>query len=77
MNQRFNEEKIIEEIKQAAIDHLNSNSAEEAMSHFTKDIVAVSNEMLFSKYDALEKDVGWKGASSGWTMPQSVCASRR
>ncbi len=57
MNQRFNEEKIIEEIKQAAIDHLNSNSAEEAMSHFTKDIVAVSNEKLFSTYDALEKDV--------------------
>ena len=57
MNQRINKEKIIEEIKQAAIDHLNSESADEALSHFTKDIVAVSNEMLFSTYDALEKDV--------------------
>jgi ketosteroid isomerase-like protein len=57
VKQRIEKDRIIAEIKQAAIDHLNSKSAEEALSHFTKDIVAVSNEKLFSSYEALEKDV--------------------
>ena len=57
MNPKVEEEIIIEEIKQAATDHLNCKSAKEALSHFSKDIVAVSNEKLFPTYEALEKDV--------------------
>ena len=57
MNRRIEGSKIIEEVKQAAIVHLNAKSAEEALSHFTKDIVAVSNEKLFPAFDTLEKDV--------------------
>jgi ketosteroid isomerase-like protein len=57
VKQRIEKNRIIAEIKQAAINHLNAKSSEESISHFTKDIVAVSNEMLFSTYDALEKDV--------------------
>jgi hypothetical protein len=51
------EDKIKEDIKQAAIDHLNSKTVEEALSHFTNDIIAVSNERLFSSHKELEHDV--------------------
>jgi ketosteroid isomerase-like protein len=57
MSRRITENEIINEVKQAAVDHLNSKSAEEALVHFTKDIIAVSNEKLFPSYDELEKDV--------------------
>ena len=51
------EDSIKAHIQQAAIDHLSSKTAEEALSHFTRDIVAVSNERLFSSYKELEQDV--------------------
>ncbi len=49
--------KIETEIKQAAIDHLNSKDASTALSHFTKDVIAVSNNKLFPSYDTLAEDV--------------------
>ena len=45
------------QIMQAATDHLHAKSALEALSHFTKDIVAVSNDKLFSSFEALAEDV--------------------
>ncbi len=57
MNSNIEETNLIIEIKQAAIDHLNTNSAKEALSHFTNDIVAVSNDKLFTSYDSLAEDV--------------------
>jgi hypothetical protein len=57
MKKTIEEDKIKDEIKQSAIDHLSSLSAEEALSHFTKDIVAVSNEKLFHSYEELAEDV--------------------
>lgn len=57
MEQNINGNKIREEIKQAATNHLNAKSADEALSHFTKDIIAVSNEKLFASFDELKKDV--------------------
>lgn len=57
MNSKIEETNLIIEIKQAAIDHLNTNSAKEALSHFTNDIVAVSNDKLFTSYDSLAEDV--------------------
>ena len=45
------------EVKQAAIDHLNTKNAETALSHFTEDIIAVSNDKLFPSFEALAKDV--------------------
>ncbi len=57
MNSNIEETNLIIEIKQAAIDHLNTNSAKEALSHFTNDIVAVSNDKFFTSYDSLAEDV--------------------
>ena len=57
MNSNIEETDIIKEIKQAAIDHLKAKSAKEALSHFTNDIVAVSNDKLFTSYDSLAEDV--------------------
>jgi uncharacterized protein (TIGR02246 family) len=45
------------EVKQAAIDHLNTKNAETALSHFTEDIIAVSNDKLFPSFEALAEDV--------------------
>ena len=45
------------EVKQAAIDHLNTKNAETALRHFTEDIIAVSNDKLFPSFEALAKDV--------------------
>jgi hypothetical protein len=49
--------KISKEVRQAAVEHLCSRTAKEALSHFTKDIIAVSNEKLFPSYAILAKDV--------------------
>ena len=57
MNSNIEETDIIKEIKQAAVDHLNAKSAKEALSHFTNDIVAVSNDKLFTSFDSLAEDV--------------------
>jgi ketosteroid isomerase-like protein len=45
------------EVKQTAIDHLNTKDADTALSHFTEDIIAVSNDRLFPSFEALAEDV--------------------
>jgi ketosteroid isomerase-like protein len=45
------------EVEQAAIDHLNTKDADTALSHFTDDIIAVSNDKLFPSFEALAEDV--------------------
>jgi hypothetical protein len=54
---KYGKLEIEDQIKQAAISHLNAVNAEEALSHFTKDIVAVSNQTLFESYESLAKEV--------------------
>lgn len=45
------------EVRQAAIEHLNAKDATTALSHFTEDVIAVSNVQLFQSYEALAEDV--------------------
>ena len=45
------------EVKQAAIEHLNTKDAETALSHFADDIIAVSNNQFFPSFDALAEDI--------------------
>jgi ketosteroid isomerase-like protein len=45
------------EIKQAAIDHLNTKDADTALSHFADDVIAVSNDKLFPSFKALAEDI--------------------
>jgi len=45
------------EVKQAAIDHLNAKDATTALSHFTEDVIAVSNVKIFTSFEMLAKDV--------------------
>ena len=45
------------EVKQAAIDHLHAKDAQTALSHFTDDVIAVSNTQLFPNLEALAEDV--------------------
>jgi hypothetical protein len=54
---KYRELDIEDQIKQAAIVHLNAVNAEEALDHFTKDVVAVSNQTFFESYESLAKDV--------------------
>ena len=48
---------IKDEVKQAAIDHLNTKDAETALSHFADDIIAASNDKFFPSFEALAEDV--------------------
>jgi hypothetical protein len=48
---------LINDIKQAATAHLHARSATEALSHYTKDVVAVSNQKIFDSYESLAEDV--------------------
>ena len=48
---------IKSEVKQAAIDHLNTKDADTALSHLTEDILAVSNDRLFPSFEALAEDI--------------------
>ncbi|MGD9344702.1 MAG: nuclear transport factor 2 family protein [Candidatus Aminicenantes bacterium] len=50
-------DQIKAEVTQAAVAHLNATDAETALSHFTEDVVAVSNERLFPSLEALAEDV--------------------
>ena len=50
-------EQVEAEVKQAAIDHLNSKDARTALSHFTEDVIAVTNTTLFPSLDELSEDV--------------------
>lgn len=45
------------EVKQAANEHLNARDAQTALSHFTADVIAVSNTQLFPSFEALAEDV--------------------
>lgn len=45
------------EVKQAAIDHLNAKDATTALSHFTENVIAVSNVKIFPTFEALAEDV--------------------
>jgi uncharacterized protein (TIGR02246 family) len=45
------------EVKQTAIDHLNAIDAKTALSHFTEDVIAVSNTQLFPSLEALAENV--------------------
>ena len=45
------------EVKQAAIEHLNTKDAETALSHYADDIIAVSNDKFFPSFEALAEDV--------------------
>jgi ketosteroid isomerase-like protein len=48
---------IKSDVKQAAIEHLNTKDAETALSHFADDIIAVSNDKLFPSFESLAEDV--------------------
>lgn len=50
-------DKIKAEVKQAAIDHLNAKDAATALSHFTENVIAVSNVKVFPTFEALAEDV--------------------
>ena len=50
-------DKIKTEIKQAAQTHLQAKDAKEALSHFSENIVAVSNDKLFPSFKTLADDV--------------------
>jgi len=49
--------RIKAEVKQAATEHLNAKDAAEALSHYTEDVIAVSNDKLFASFEALAEDV--------------------
>jgi ketosteroid isomerase-like protein len=48
--------KIKEEVEQAATTHLNAKDADTALSHYTEDVLAVSNN-LFSSRESLATDI--------------------
>lgn len=50
-------DQIKAEVKQAAIDHLNAKDAATALSHFTENVIAVSNVKVFPTFEALAEDV--------------------
>jgi ketosteroid isomerase-like protein len=50
-------DQIKAEVKQAAIDHLNAKDSATALSHFTENVVAVSNVKIFPTFEALAEDV--------------------
>lgn len=45
------------EVKQAAVEHLNTKDATTAISHFTDDVIAVSNVKLFPSLEMLAEDI--------------------
>jgi ketosteroid isomerase-like protein len=50
--------KIEAEVEQAATTHLNAKDVDSALSHFTDDVLAVSNITLFSSRKSLAADIG-------------------
>jgi len=45
------------EVKQAAIDHLNAKDAVTALNNYTEDVLAASNEKLYSSPNVLAEDI--------------------
>jgi ketosteroid isomerase-like protein len=50
--------KIKTEVEQAATTHLNAKDVETALSHYTDDVLAVSNFKLFPSRESLAADIG-------------------
>jgi ketosteroid isomerase-like protein len=50
--------KIQADVEQAATKHLNSKDVDTALSHFTDDVLAVSNVKLFPSRESLAADIG-------------------
>ena len=50
--------KIEAEIEQAATEHLNAKDIEAALSHYTDDVRAVSNNNIFTSRESLATDIG-------------------
>jgi ketosteroid isomerase-like protein len=50
--------KIEAEVEQAATTHLNTKDIDTALSHFTDDVLAVSNTAVFYSRESLAADVG-------------------
>jgi ketosteroid isomerase-like protein len=60
MKEEMSENQIAQikaEVKRAAINHLNAKDAATALSHYTEDVIAVSNDKLFGTFEALAEDV--------------------
>ena len=49
--------RIKAEVERGATEHLNAKDAAEALSHYTEDVIAVSNDKLFASFEALAEDV--------------------
>ena len=45
------------EVEQAAIDHLNAKDATTALNNYTKDVLAASNEQLYTSSERLAEDI--------------------
>ncbi len=45
------------EVKQAAIEHINAKDAATALSHYTEDAMAVSNDTLYPSFEKLAEDI--------------------
>jgi len=45
------------EVKQAAIEHINAKDAATALSHYTEDATAVSNDTLYTSFEKLAEDI--------------------
>ncbi|MHC4457103.1 MAG: nuclear transport factor 2 family protein [Planctomycetota bacterium] len=50
--------KIEAEVEQAATTHLNTKDVDTALSHFTDDVLAISNVKLFPSRESLAADIG-------------------
>ena len=50
-------DQIKAEVKQAAVDHLNAKDSATALSHYTENVIAVSNVKIFPTFEALAEDV--------------------
>ncbi len=50
-------DKIKADVKEAANEHLHAKDADQALNHFTKDVIAISNEKIFPSFNELAQDV--------------------
>ena len=49
--------KIKREVEEISFNHLNAKTANDALIHFHKDIIAVSNDKLFTSFEELAREV--------------------
>ena len=50
-------DRIEAEVKEAAVNHLNSKDARTALSHYTDDVIAVTNTTLYPSITELSEDI--------------------